>query len=241
MLLRLLSSLTRPKKAAASTVAAPRPVPAPPPPRLALDPAQRHVLDVGGGHRDIALPKHYAGFRRLMLDVDPKAEPDVLLDARRLGTLPGGQFDAVYCSHNLEHYHEHEVAQVLAGFAHVLKAPAGFVEIRVPDIEAIAREMVANGRELDDTLYGSPAGPIRLIDVIYGYGRMIEHSGVDFYAHKTGFTRATLRRALEAAGFAQAYFLAPLGVYEVRTVALRAAPGELHRALFGVDEASETL
>ena len=234
MLRRLLASIARPKKPAA---------PAQPAAglRVALDPGERTALDVGGGPRGFALPKHYAGWRRLMLDIDPKAEPDVLIDARLLETLPGAQFDAVYCSHNLEHYHEHEVAQVLAGFAHVLKAPAGFAEIRVPDLQALAQEMAVNGRELDDTLYTSPAGPIRLIDVLYGYGRMIESSGVDFYAHKTGFTRATLRRALHAAGFGQAYVLAPLGPYEIRALALRAAPAALHGEMFSVGAASEAL
>lgn len=243
MLLRLLSSIVRPKK--------PAPVGMPQGAhgahaaqgalRVALEPGQQYVLDVGGGHRDVALPKHYAAWRRLMLDINPGAEPDVLLDARKLRSLPAAQFDAVYCSHNLEHYREHEVAQVLAGFAHVLKPGAGFVEIRVPDIQWIAREMVVNGRELDDTLYTSPAGPIRVLDILYGMTSMIERTGVDFYAHKTGFTRRTLRRALDAAGFSQAYFLPPLGRFEIRTVALRAAPGELHRALFGIGEASEAL
>jgi len=236
LLTRLLASLTRPKKPAAEAAPA-----APSLPPLVLDPARQHVLDVGGGHRDNALPPHYAAWRRLMLDIDPKAAPDILLDARQLSRLPAGQFDAVYCSHNLEHYHEHEVARVLAGFAHVLKAPQGFVEIRVPDVHAIAVEIATRGRELDEVLYTSPAGPIRLVDVLYGYGRAIEQSGVDFYAHKTGFTRATLRRALEAAGFTRAYRLAPIGVYEIRAVALRAAPGEVHRQLFAIDASSEAL
>jgi len=233
MLLRLLASLTRQKKAAAPA--------APAPPRLALDPARRNVLDVGGGHRDNALPPHYAAWQRLMLDVDPNAQPDVLLDARELRRLPAAQFDAVYCSHNLEHYHEHEVGRVLAGFAHVLKSPEGFVEIRVPDIHAVAQEITGRGRDMGDTLYTSPAGPIRVVDILYGYSRAIEQTGVDFYAHKTGFTRRSLRLALEAAGFGQAYFLAPLGVYEIRTVALRAAPGALHRELFGIGPQSEAL
>jgi SAM-dependent methyltransferase len=236
MLLRLLSSIVRPKKPAPADVSQGAGGAL----RVAPEPGQRYVLDVGGGHRDVALPKHYAAWRRLMLDINPNADPDVLLDARALGSLPAAQFDAVYCSHNLEHYREHEVAQVLAGFAHVLK-PAGFVEIRVPDIQWIARELVENGRELDDTLYTSPAGPIRALDVLYGHSGTIERTGVDFFAHKTGFTRRTLRRALEAAGFSHAYFLAPLGRYEIRTVALRAAPGEPHRALFGIGEASEAL
>jgi len=102
-------------------------------------------------------------------------------------------------------------------------------------------DIATRNSEIDDTLYTSPAGPIRVVDVLYGYSRAIEQSGVDFYAHKTGFTRATLRRALEAAGFARAFWLAPIGVYEIRSVALRAAPGALHRTLFGIGPDSEVL
>src|SRR6266446_7887238 len=46
--------------------------------------------------------------------------------------LAASQFDAVYCSHNLEHYYRHDGATVLRGFLHVLK-PDGFAEIKVPD------------------------------------------------------------------------------------------------------------
>ena len=239
LLLRLLSSLRGPAKPAAAPASPAAQVARVAP--IVLDPARRNVLDVGGGPREYALPPHYADWRRLMLDVDANAKPDVLLDARSLATLPAAQFDAVYCSHNLEHYHEHEVAKVLAGFAHVLKAPDGFVEIRVPDLHAVAQAMVAQGRDLGDALYVSPAGPIRVVDVLYGYSRAIEQSGQDYYAHKTGFTRRALRGALEAAGFTRAYRLAPLGPFEIRTLALRAAPGGLHREMFGLEEGRETL
>ncbi|MDX1376913.1 MAG: hypothetical protein R3357_15205, partial [Burkholderiales bacterium] len=113
MLRRLLASIARPKKPAA---------PAQPAAglRVALDPGERTALDVGGGPRGFALPKHYAGWRRLMLDIDAVTGPDVLLDARERARLPAGQFDAVYCAHNREHYYEHDVARVLAGFAPVL-------------------------------------------------------------------------------------------------------------------------
>ncbi len=42
--------------------------------------------------------------------------------------------------------------------------------------------------DLDDILYSSAAGPITVRDVVYGWGKQIEDSGVDFYAHKTGFS-----------------------------------------------------
>ncbi len=36
--------------------------------------------------------------------------------------------------------------------------------------------------DLEDVLYTSPAGPIMVLDVIYGYGVEIARSGHDFYA-----------------------------------------------------------
>lgn len=64
-----------------------------------------------------------------------KVLPDVVCDARQLSQLPRATYDAVYCSHNLEHYYRHDVPKVLAGFSHVLKV-GGFVHIIVPDMGA---------------------------------------------------------------------------------------------------------
>ena len=90
--------------------------------------------------------------------------------------------------------------RVLAGFAHVL-AGDGFAEIRVPNLEFIFRHMVEKEMDLEDVLYTSPAGPITIRDVIYGYAPEIEQTGCDFFQHKTGFTPASLRKAVFAAGF----------------------------------------
>jgi SAM-dependent methyltransferase len=202
-------------------------------PRFALDTAQRNVLNVGGGSRAITLPAHYAGWGQVMLDIDSRAHPDILLDARELTQLDAAVFDAVYCSHNLEHYYAHDVPKVLAGFAHVLK-PDGFAEIRVPDVAAVAREIVQHGRELDDILYTSPAGPISVRDVLYGLGRMIEKTGDDFFAHKTGFTARLLAATLAAAGFAHVHVVKPVGVFEIRVIALRSPASGYHRKLLGL-------
>lgn len=147
----------------------------------------------------------YEGWDHLLLDIDPEGNSDICLDARDLCTLEPGQFDAVYCSHNLEHYFAHDVKKVLAGFIHVLKAD-GFAEIRVPDMGALFEEIVARKLDIDDHLYTSPEGPVLVRDVIYGFGPQIEASGVDFYAHKTGFTRKSMRSALAAAGFRYCVF-----------------------------------
>ncbi len=82
----------------------------------------RKVLNVGGNNRAIPLPSIYEEWVQLLLDIDPKGQPDVLCDARAMTDLPASTYDSVYCSHNLEHYHRHEVPKVLAGFRHVLKA-----------------------------------------------------------------------------------------------------------------------
>ena len=82
---------------------------------------QRKVLNVGGGSKSIALPPQYAEFEHILLDIDPSDSPDIVCDARSLQDLEPEQFDAVYCSHNLEHYFWHDVPRVLDGFTHVLK------------------------------------------------------------------------------------------------------------------------
>ena len=147
----------------------------------------KRVLNVGGNSKAIPLPPQYHEFEHVLLDIDPKGSPDIVCDARQLTSLAADQFEAVYCSHNLEHYYRHDVPMVLAGFLHVLKE-GGFAHIRVPDIQELMQVTVQQNLDLEDILYQSPAGPIMVLDVLYGYSVEIERSGQDFYAHKTGFT-----------------------------------------------------
>lgn len=194
--------------------------------------SQKKVLNVGGNNKSIALPPQYAGFEHLLLDIDPTGQPDLCCDARKLGTLEASQFDAIYCSHNLEHYYRHDVAAVLAGFRHVLK-DGGFVHIRVPDMAEVFRRVVAEGLDIDDALYQSAAGPIMALDVIYGYQLQIERSGQEFFAHKTGFTQKSLLLALHRAGFSQPY--SSVGSLEVTAVAFKGAPTAATLGLWGLN------
>ena len=195
----------------------------------------KKVLNVGGNNKAIPLPPQYQGFEHLLLDIDPRGNPDIVCDARQLTTLPAGQFDAVYCSHNLEHYYKHEVPRVLRGFLHVLK-DGGFAHIRVPDIEEVMRSTLERGLDIDDVLYTSAAGPITVQDVIYGYGLEIERSGQDFYAHKTGFTPKSLLKALQDAGFSEVY--TSVGNLEVNGLAFKGTPAASTRELFGLPPAA---
>lgn len=160
----------------------------------------KRVLNVGGNSKDIPLPPQYDGFEHILLDIDPQQVPDIVCDARALEALEGGIFDAVYCSHNLEHYYRHEVPKVLGGFLHVLK-DGGFAQIIVPDLGEVLRLTMERRLDIDDVLYESSAGPIMVLDVLYGYGVEIEQSGKDFFAHKTGFTQKSLTAALIKSGF----------------------------------------
>jgi SAM-dependent methyltransferase len=189
------------------------------------------VLNVGGNSKAIALPDHYKNWEHLLLDIDARGDADLVCDARNLKAEKPGQFDAVYCSHNLEHYYPHDVPRVLRGFAHVLK-PGGFAEIRVPDLASVMRTVVEKGMDVDDVLYVSPAGPILVRDVFYGWHVEIERSGKDFFAHKTGFTPKSLLAALRAAGFAAGALCKPFAIYEVRAVAFLQPPDEMQCRLF---------
>src|SRR5690242_19686229 len=120
---------------------------------------QRKLLNVGGNNKQIQIPPYYSTFEHLILDIDPVGKPDIVCDARTMKTLPAAQFDAIYCSHNLEHYFAHDVANVLAGFMHVLK-PDGFAEIRVPDLDLVMKTYVEKKMDIEDVLYESGAGPI---------------------------------------------------------------------------------
>ena len=191
----------------------------------------KRVLNVGGGSKSIPLPSEYGGFAHVLLDIDPQGAPDIVLDGRRLGELAPGQFDAIYCSHNLEHYFRHDVPKVLAGFFHVLK-PGGFAQIRVPDLTELMRRVVQGKLDLEETLYVSPAGPIAPLDVIYGFGRQIETSGVDFFAHKTGFSDQSLSRAVERAGFSPNF--ARVADLEINLLAFKGPADPDHLRLFGL-------
>lgn len=177
-------------------------------------------LDVGGSVGSM-VPKHFEGWDRSILDIDPAVHPDICMDAREMLSLEPAQFDAVLCAHNLEHYYAHDVPKVLAGMKHVTKLD-GLIDVRVPDLGWAMRQMRDRHLELTDTIGISSAGPLTALDMIYGYQIEIERSGQDFFAHKTGFTHATLKRALEAAGLVKVQTGAAAG--ELRAVGFLSEP-----------------
>ena len=201
-----------------------------------VSPAARRVLNVGGGSKGVALPPHFQDWEQLLLDIDPRVGADLVCDARTLrASVDANTFDAVYCSHNLEHYYRHDVDKVLQGFLHALKAD-GFAEIRVPDIGELIKLMAKDALDIEQEVYRANIGPISAHDMIYGYAPEIEASGQDFYAHKTGFSRDSLLRALHANGFGEIYFAPPLALLELHVFAFKTKADAARRAALGLGE-----
>lgn len=167
--------------------------------RRASPSGPKTVLHVGcGAYNPKKLQASYrkADWRELRFDIDASVKPDIVGDMLDMQGVEDASVDAVFSSHNIEHLFAHQVPIALKEFYRVLK-PGGHVLITCPDLQAIAA-LVATG-QLEEPAYMSPAGPISALDVIYGYGRSIAR-GNTFMAHKTGFTKGSLARALTLSG-----------------------------------------
>ena len=142
-----------------------------------------NVLFVGAGHD---AGKQWEGYEVTRLDIDPSTNPDIVGSMTSMGEI--GPFDAVYCSHSLEHLYPHEVPTALSEFFRVLK-PGGRAVVLVPDLEGVP--------PTDDELPDAPG--MCGLHLFYGDARLIpDHP---YMAHHSGFVQSTLRAAMEAAGF----------------------------------------
>lgn len=195
---------------------------------------KKRVLNVGGNNKAIPLPPYYHNYEHHLLDIDPLGQPDIVADARSLFHIPEASYDAIYCSHNLEHYLRHHASRVLTGFWHLIK-PNGFVEIRVPDLIDVMERVVKGALELDGVLYRLAGGqPILVHDVLYGFGVQMEASGEEFYAHRCGFSEPSLRRFMFEHGFP--WLVSSRGNLEVRVFAFKTRPTKHLLAALGIDD-----
>lgn len=193
---------------------------------------QKKVLNVGGNSKKIKLPKQYNDYEHILLDIDPKGKPDIVCDALKMKeAIPPNSFDAIYCSHNLEHFYYHEVPVMLNNFRHVL-TDQGFVEIRVPNLKNVIELMIAKDKDIEDFLYDSPSGPITILDVLYGYQKKIQDSGQNYFAHKTGFTPKSLVKTLRKNGFSNVFVFKNNSLFEIRAIGFKTVPNAFARNLF---------
>jgi SAM-dependent methyltransferase len=166
----------------------------------------RRVLDAGAGAKNnTRLHSIFAGWQVVRLDINPAVQPDVVGTITNLrGRIQDACFDAVWSSHNIEHLYAHEVPAALGEIKRILK-PDGFAFITCPDLEQIGA-LIAGGN-VDRTIYTSPAGPITVIDMLFGHSASISRGNV-YMAHNTGFTVPRLGAALQNAGFVESWVAA---------------------------------
>lgn len=161
----------------------------------------KKLLNIGGGDKEsMQLPPELQDLEHVYLDIDPRTNPDIVLDARKLHTLPEGGYDFIWCSHCLEHFLSSDIPAVLKGFHHVLNA-GGHVYITVPDLKEVFRVMLLNGADILDIAYVTDDGfMVSYADMIYG-SHLIMMNGNEYYHHNYGFTAKSLQQILTAYGF----------------------------------------
>ncbi len=157
----------------------------------------KYLLHAGCGPRGTKVPREFAAYKEIRLDVDPTVEPDFIGSIVAMPMILSEQYDAIFCAHCLEHLYAHEVPMALAEFYRIL-VPDGTVDIRVPDLQGIGGRIGLG--EIDQPIYQSSAGPVTPLDMLYGL-RSAVANGHYAMAHTTGFTAGLLKRKLQAAGF----------------------------------------
>lgn len=162
------------------------------------------VLNIGSGlpaeHK--LHPFFRAGpWNEIRVDIDARVNPDVVADITDLSAFADDSVDGVWCSHNLEHLHDHQVPLALREIFRVLRDDGVFL-LTMPDLQSVAEMIAAGGCE--EVAYVSPAGPITPLDMLYGHRPSIAAGNVHMM-HRTGFTQARLKRVLGEAGFTRSH------------------------------------
>ncbi len=153
-----------------------------------LGPAKEGQRVLHAGCAGNPLPDWLKGYKETRLDINAAYQPDVVASMANMGEI--GRFEAIWCSHTLEHLHPYDVEKAMREFYRVL-SPGGFALICVPDLE--------DAKPTNEKVYDSMEGPITGLDLFYGMSKLVAE--VPYMAHYTGFIAETLKGAMEAAGF----------------------------------------
>lgn len=111
-------------------------------------------------------------------------ETDLVSDVRFLNDIPDSQVEEIYACHILEHFGRHEVPKVLAEWYRVL-SPNGRLRLAVPNFDACVKYYTQNTEKGINDILGLLIGGQR--------------NQYDF--HKMVFTKNSLRKLLQDAGF----------------------------------------
>jgi ubiquinone/menaquinone biosynthesis C-methylase UbiE len=163
---------------------------------------EKTFLNLGSGPRQAmpAVSHLFRGWREYRVDINPDANPDAITSLTDMkGVIADRSVEIAFCSHVIEHFHDHEVPLVLAEIARILR-PEGVAVFRCPDLEQVMQQLDPN--DLEKPLYSSAAGDITILDVLYGHRQSIRE-GDHHMAHCTGFTEESFASHLLEAGFSE--------------------------------------
>ncbi len=153
-------------------------------------------VDLGIGERPYEDP-----LKRELIGTPPICFPRLVeMDIATLPMIPDDFASEIHTDHALEHLSMHQVYVALRTWHRVL-TPGGLVRIIVPDLLAIARQLIETDGDLLWSRRGEltgdrDAGYTKLIVGIYG-----EDWSGPYAFHKTGFTPKYMRWCLEQAAF----------------------------------------
>ncbi|MDO8648415.1 MAG: methyltransferase domain-containing protein [Candidatus Peregrinibacteria bacterium] len=137
-------------------------------------------LDICGGRNPLN-PQEY-------LNVDFVALPkvDLVFDLREKFPIPDGVIEEVFSAATLEHFRKPHVHHILREFHRILK-PGGLLRVSTPDIEAIAKGLLAG----DD------------LDVInqHFFGKFKSNETEDLDLHKWMYPAGKMIEVLQEMGF----------------------------------------
>ncbi len=145
------------------------------------------LLHIGCGSE--SLPTWLSEYKETRLDINAKSNPDIVASMLDMGDI--GEYDAIYCSHALEHLYPHEVPLAVNEFLRVLKT-GGYAIILVPDLEDV--------KPTEEVIVMADCGPITGLDMIYGHAQSLREGNL-YMAHKCGFVSQTLKEVFVKGGF----------------------------------------
>lgn len=152
------------------------------------------VINIGCGKTKLdSQSKYFSDWQEIRVDAFENETVNLISSIVNFEGVPNESADAVWASHVLEHNYWHDLPKIFKSILRVLK-PNGFAVIRVPDLGSISNK-IKDG--LLDVEYESSAGPVCVIDMIYGHRGFIESWG-EGMLHKTGFTEKSMIQILNS-------------------------------------------
>lgn len=140
-------------------------------------------------------------------DLYPQSISSITLDATKTFPIPDASFDYIFSEHQLEHITHKQAVSMLGECRRILR-PGGKVRIAVPSLDRMVELFRPARTDLQDR-YIQFMTNISWPTVEDPSPCFAINSAFMDFGHRFIYDQATLRKTLEAAGFAQVQFFAP--------------------------------